>query len=73
MANVKLLFYGTEESVFENSSIECFANVNGHISIIIEDHDNDDDDCINAKAVVIDKETAIRFAKELRKQISILD
>ena len=71
MANVKLLFYGTNESVFENFSIECFANVNGHISIIIED--NDDTDYINMKAIVLDKETAIRLSKELRKQISILD
>ena len=70
MANVKLLFCGIDKSVFEDSSIECFANIHGNISIIIEEHN--DTDYLNYKAIVLDRETAIRFAKELRKQIALI-
>lgn len=67
MANVKLLFYGTETSSTQYTTIECFANSNGEISIFVEDESQP------ASVIVLDKETAIRFAKEIRKQISILD
>lgn len=67
MANVKLLFYGTEKSNTESNTIECFANSNGEISIFIEEESRP------AVVIALDKETAIRFVKELRKQISILD
>jgi hypothetical protein len=67
MANVKLLFYGTEESKTDETSIECFVNSNGDLSIFIEDSSDP------ATCVVLDKSTAIRFAKEIRKQIALMD
>lgn len=68
MANVKLLFYGTEESETENVSIECFYNVGRELSIVI-----DEEKLQRKKFIVLDKSTAIRFSKELRKQIALMD
>lgn len=67
MANVKLLFYGTEKSNTLGNTIECFANYQGEISIFIEEESKP------AVLICLDKETAIRFVKELKKEISILD
>ncbi len=68
MANVKLLFYGTEESETENVSIECFYNAGRELSIVI-----DEEQLQRKKFIVLDKSTAIRFSKELRKQIALMD
>ena len=68
MANVKLLFYGTEESETENVSIECFYNAGCELSIVINQGEY-----YPKKFIVLDKSTAIKFSKELRKQIALMD
>lgn len=68
MANVKLLFYGTEKSETENVTIECFYNAGCELSVVISEGNYSP-----KHFIVLDKSTAIRFSKELRKQIALLD
>lgn len=68
MANVKLVFYGTEKSETENVTIECFYNAGCEISIVISDGDY-----FPKRFIVLDKPTAIKFSRELRKQIALID
>lgn len=65
MANVKLLFYGTKETNTDETSIECFHNITNQVTIKIDFEDNE-------LVVSLDKETAIRLSKELRKQIALI-
>jgi hypothetical protein len=67
MANVKLLFYGTEVSRTDEHSIECYANVSNELSIVLTEEDS------SPTLISLDKNTAIRFVKELRKQIALID
>lgn len=67
MANVKLLFYGTEKSRTEGHSIECYVNVSDEISIVLTEENS------SPTLISLDKNTAIRFAKEIRRQISMID
>ena len=64
MANVKLVFSGTEESRSDNTSLKCYHNSQNEIFIQLE-RDGD-----YPTHICLDKETAIRFHKELKKQIS---
>ena len=67
MANVKLLFYGTEKSETENITIECFCNAHNELCVIIDEGSE-----FSKRIIVLDKSTAIRFSKELRKQIALI-
>lgn len=62
-----ILFSGTEESKTRSHVMECFATNENDIRI-----DIDMDDCIFA-FINLDKQTAIRLAKELRRQIALLE
>ena len=62
-----ILFSGSEESKTRNHVIECFANDRNEIYINI-DMDNS-----MFSFISLDKQTAIRLAKELRRQISLLE
>lgn len=67
MANVKLLFFGSEKSETEQNSIECFYNRNNEISFFTYDKNQ------IVSVIAMDRETAIKFSKELRKQIALID
>lgn len=67
MANVKLLFFGSEKSETEQNSIECFYNSNNEISFFTYDKNQ------IVSVIAMDRETAIKFSKELRKQIALID
>jgi hypothetical protein len=62
-----ILFSGTEESKTRSHVMECFATNENDIRIEI-----DMDDSIFA-FIDLDKQTAIRLAKELRRQIALLE
>lgn len=64
MANVKLVFSGTEKSESDNTTLQCYHNAQNEIFIQLE---RDGDYPIH---ICFDKQTAIRFHKELKKQIS---
>lgn len=63
---VQLVFYGTEGSKTDETQLRCFCNTRQEIFIGIEEKDSPEI-CIS-----MSKETAIKFSKELRKQIAII-
>ena len=65
MANVKLLFYGTEKTQTQDVSIQCFYNVKNEISVVITDKES-------TEIISMDKPTAIKFSRELRKHIALI-
>lgn len=67
MANVKLLFYGTAESGFHDTSVECYVSNSNHLVLSI------DEGSCPANLIALDRETAIQLVKEMKKQISYLE
>ncbi|AGO48519.1 hypothetical protein Phi18:3_gp007 [Cellulophaga phage phi18:3] len=65
MANVKLIFQGTESTGTEDSELECYANSENEITLSIKD-------CVNEhnSAISLDVSTAIKFSKVLRSAIN---
>ena len=66
MANVKLVFYGSEKSNTSEHSLNCYSNSTDEIFISIDMNN----DFPFESFIVLDKETAIKLSRELRKQIS---
>jgi hypothetical protein len=64
---VQLVFYGSEKSETDNYELRCFCNTNDEIYIEIEMHQNFE------HFIALDKQTAIKFSKELRKQIALIE
>jgi hypothetical protein len=71
MANVKLIFGGSEESNCSEITIECYVNNKNGLYISIQDHEVNQ--CYSSAHIVLDKSTAIKLSKELRKQISLME
>lgn len=65
MGNYRLLFYGTQESKTDQTNLQIFANIDNEISIFIESDGID--------FICLDKPTAIRLVRELKKQIGFLE
>lgn len=65
MANIKLLFQGTERSETNQDELEVYANNFNELTLILNGS--------HLSMISLDKETAIKFAKEVRKQISYLE
>lgn len=61
---VQLLFYGTKCSKTDETQLRCFCNTRQEIFIGIEEEDSPEI-CIS-----MNKQTAIKFSRELRKQIA---
>jgi len=62
MANVKLIFNGTEDS--HDHELQAFINTKNEIYISI------DIDGLQTSWICLDKSTAIRFAKTIRTEIN---
>ena len=62
-----ILFSGSEESKTRSHVLECFATNDEDIRIDI------DMDGVMFAFINLDKQTAIRLAKELRRQIALLE
>lgn len=71
MANVKLVFCGIPQKELAEKQLQLFVNDYGGLFIQIEDIESDSYDRI--QFTVLDKETAIKLSKELRKQIALMD
>lgn len=67
MANITLLFQGTERSSTDTTSLETYANKFNEIFIEIEM-----DGTYHAH-ICLDKSTAVRLVRELKKQIGFLE
>lgn len=64
MANVKLIFYGSELSETDDTELKCFFNTKNEIFIDIEMSGYD------SSFICLDISTAIKFAKTLRTEIN---
>lgn len=67
MANVILKFYGTENSDTEEHSLVAYSNSNNEIYICI------DMNFSQPHFICLDKSTAVRLVRELKKQIGNLE
>jgi hypothetical protein len=64
MANVKLIFSGTEESESHEHKLCCFVNTNNEIYLQLEIEG------FTPHFICLDKSTAIKLAKTLRTEIN---
>lgn len=67
MANVKLVFLGTEISKTQEHYLVCYHNKSNDIFIEIKDDSN------IASFICLDRSTAIKLHRELKKQISFIE
>jgi hypothetical protein len=66
MAKVKILFQGTERSQTDETELEVFATVQNEIFISIQDQS------YPGNFICLDKATAVRLVRELKKHIGFL-
>jgi hypothetical protein len=66
MANVKLIFQGSFKSQTSETDLQVFHNTSNEIYLCIDSDGN----C--PSYICLDKSTAIRFHRELKKQISFI-
>jgi hypothetical protein len=62
MANVKLIFQGTERSKTDQNELEVFINIYNEIVIDMKEN-----------LICLDKSTSVRLVRELKKQIGYLE
>lgn len=67
MPNTKLIFLGSEKSETSNVELQVYANIDNEIYINIEEHG------YPKRFICLDKPTAIKFVREIKKQISYLE
>ncbi len=67
MANVRLSFHGSSKSETEEHSIVCYNNVNNEIYLALDMPD------FETSFICLDRSTAIKLHRELKKQISFLE
>lgn len=66
MANIKLVFQGSQESETQKHELVTFANTNNEIYLSVEMDNN------YQSFICLDKATAVKLVKELKLQISYL-
>jgi hypothetical protein len=71
MERMKILFYGTDRSDSENHTIEIFAN--SFDEIFIEINNENSHNGLDSQFICLNKQTAIKLVKELKKAIGQLD
>ena len=64
MANVKLIFLGSDLSETQDHELRCFMNTNNEVYIEINIEG------FPSHFICLDKSTAIRFSKTLRTEIN---
>ena len=67
MANIKIVFQGTERSKTDDYELEAFANRDNEIFICIDSGDG------YSSHICLDKATAVKLVKELKLQTSYLE
>jgi hypothetical protein len=71
MERMKILFYGTDRSQTENHTIKTFAN--SFDEIFIEINNENSYNGLNSQFICLNRETAIKLVKELKKSIGQLN
>lgn len=64
---VELIFYGSEKSEMQETQLRCFCNTQNEIFIGIREKESPE------IWITLNKCTAIKFSKELRKQIALIE
>jgi hypothetical protein len=64
---VQIIFYGSEKSQMPETQLRCFCNTKQEIFIGIKE------EAAPEIWIALDKKTAIRFSKELRKEIALIE
>jgi hypothetical protein len=64
---VELIFYASEKSEMPETQLRCFCNTRNEIFIGIREEDSPE------IWITLNKFTAIKFSKELRKQIALIE
>jgi hypothetical protein len=72
MANVKIIFGGSEKHKCFERTLIAYTNSEKGLYIAIEDTESCEE-WNNIQFTVLDKETAVRLSKELRRQIALMD
>jgi hypothetical protein len=67
MANIRLKFYGTEKSETEEHSLVAYCNINKEIYLCIDMPNYEQ------SFICLDKSTAVRLVRELKKHIGYLE
>jgi hypothetical protein len=67
MANIKLVFQGTDVSGTEHHELECFYNTKNQIFLSIDMGD------YPSSFICLDKATAVKLVKHLKLQISYIE
>ncbi len=67
MANIKIKFYGSEKSGTDEHSLVAYSNVHNEIYLCI------DMPSFESSFICLDKSTAVRLVRELKKQIGNLE
>ena len=70
MANIKLIFQGTERSETHKTELQAYSNIFDEIFISMEDPENPHE---VGEFICLDKETAIRLVRELKKHIGFIN
>lgn len=68
MSNVKLIFLSSDKSNLE-TELECFFNSKNEIFISICSQN----DAMDQQCICFDKETAVKFVKHLKREISFIE
>jgi hypothetical protein len=63
---VELIFYGSDKSEMDETQLRCFCNTRNEIFMGIREKDSPE------IWITLNKFTAIKFSKELRKQIALI-
>ena len=67
MANVKLIFQGSNDSLTNKTEMQCYANDSKNIYIDIKEENG-----YHPSFICLDVSTAIKLAKTLRTQINLI-
>lgn len=67
MANTKIIFCGSKKGNTENHELQIYCNIDNEIFIVINELNDD------SKFITLDKSTAIKLHRELKKQISFIE
>jgi hypothetical protein len=71
MERMKILFYGTDRSDSQHHTIEAFLNI--FDEIFIEINNENSYNGLDSQFICLNKETAIKLVKELKKAIGQLN
>ena len=71
MANIKLFFCGANEAEQQEKQLQAFTNDKGLLFISIE-NGKGNLEVSGIQFTALDKSTAIRLSRELRKQIALM-